>query len=102
MAKPNKPAAPPAMYLFGMLAAIWTITLLMCWRQAELCEKRSAGAAGKCSMEWQLAIVTSLGMGQSLLGIWTNSPNAPQPLPAVRQLAAKVLRDERSGGPPQP
>ena len=84
------------MYLFAMLAAIWGITLSMCWRQAELCEKR-AGVQGKCAMEWQLAIVTSLGMGQSLLGIWTNSPNGAAGGQPPRPPAA--VRDSRRGEP---
>lgn len=57
-----------------MVAIIWGFTLFMCFRQAELCEKRSVNTKDKCSVEWQLAITAGMGMGQSVFSLWTQPP----------------------------
>lgn len=58
----------------GMLCVIWGFTLFMCFRQAELCERRSVKPEEKCSVEWQLAITAGMGMGQSVFGLWAQPP----------------------------
>lgn len=57
-----------------MLASVWGVTLTMCAAQAGLCEWRSKGTNGNCSAEWQLAVVTASGMGQTLFSLFSPAP----------------------------
>lgn len=57
-----------------MLAVIWGTTLAMCGVQAGLCEWRAKDANGSCSAEWQLALVTATGMGQTLFSLFAPPP----------------------------
>ena len=54
-----------------MLGSIWGSTLMMCGIQAGLCEWR---AKGDCAAEWQLAVVTATGMGQTLFSLFSPPP----------------------------
>jgi hypothetical protein len=76
-----------------MLSVIWGFTLFMCFRQADLCERRSVKSPDKCSVEWQLAITAGMGMGQSVLGLFTTPPTT-QPRRRGRGAPAAEPYDE--------
>lgn len=57
-----------------MLGGVWGATLFMCAAQAGICEFRAKGQNGQCGQEWQLAIVTAVGMGQTLFSLFATPP----------------------------
>ncbi len=68
-----------------MLGGVWTVTLTMCGVQAGLCEWRSKAINGSCSAEWQLAVVTATGMGQTLFSLFASPPGSSRPPSSSRQ-----------------
>lgn len=62
-----------------MLGGVWMVTLTMCGVQVGLCEWRAKGTNGSCSAEWQLAVVTATGMGQTLFSLFAPSPATKPP-----------------------
>jgi hypothetical protein len=55
--------------LMILWASTWAAVLLMCYRQADLCEKRAGSQPGKCGVEWQLAISTAMGLSQTIVSL---------------------------------
>lgn len=68
-----------------MLGSIWGVTLTMCSVQAGLCEWRAKGTNGSCGTEWQLAVVTTTGMGQTLFSLFAPVPTSAARKPDPRQ-----------------
>ena len=58
-----------------MLTGVWGVTLTMCSVQAGLCEWRAKGVNGACADQWQLAVVTASGMGQTLFSLFSPPPS---------------------------
>jgi hypothetical protein len=62
----------PAIFL-RMLCVIWGVALATSLAQVTLCEIR-AGKGQQCGQEWQLALTTPLGLGQTLFSLFQDPP----------------------------
>lgn len=56
-----------------LLVVVWGAALAVSIAQVVTCEVR-ADAGGKCSTEWQLALATPMGLGQTLFSLFQEPP----------------------------
>ena len=57
-----------------LLVVVWGAALAVSIAQVAICEVR-AGTGQKCAQEWQLALATPMGLGQTLFSLFQQPPN---------------------------